>query len=69
MCVDAVIDGIHCYLEPETGTAMVEEHPYAGMVVIPDSVTHQGKSFAVTEIDDEAFAGCGALTAVSQWRS
>ncbi len=64
MCVDAVIDGIHYYLEPETGTAMVEEHPYAGMVVIPDSVTHQGRSFAVTEIDDEAFAGCDALTAV-----
>ena len=37
---------------------------YAGNVVIPESVTYNGKTYKVTSIDDYTFTNCGGLTSV-----
>lgn len=37
------------------------ETPYSGAIVIPESVRHNGKTYDVFAIDDEAFKGCGGL--------
>ena len=38
---------------------------YNGEVVIPDSVTYEGYTFAVTGIEDNAFDGCFELTSIT----
>ena len=38
---------------------------YSGDVVIPDSVTYEGMSFAVTGIESNAFDGCFELTSIT----
>ena len=38
---------------------------YSGTVVIPATVTYNGKSYPVTIIGDHAFAGCSGLTSVT----
>ena len=38
---------------------------YSGNVVIPDSVTYKGASYAVTSIGDWAFSYCSGLTSVT----
>lgn len=38
---------------------------YTGDVVIPDSVTYEGMSFAVTGIESNAFDGCFELTSIT----
>ena len=37
---------------------------YSGNVVIPSSVTYDGKEYSVTGIDENAFFGCSGLTSV-----
>ena len=41
-----------------------EEDYYAGNVLIPDTVTFGGQTFAVTEIEGNAFDGCYDITSV-----
>lgn len=36
----------------------------SGKVIVPDSVTYEGKTYAVTKIGDSAFAGCDSITSV-----
>ena len=38
---------------------------YTGSVTIPESVTYNGKTYAVTSIGGEAFNGCRGLTSVT----
>ena len=38
---------------------------YTGYVVIPETVTYNGKTYSVTSIESCAFYGCNALTSVT----
>mgnify|MGYP002625874326 CR=1 FL=1 len=38
---------------------------YSGIVVIPEQVTYNGKTYNVTSIGHEAFSGCSGLTSVT----
>lgn len=38
---------------------------YSGVVTVPETVTHDGKTYRVTAIGDNAFRNCAALTAVN----
>ena len=38
---------------------------YTGNVIIPESVTYNGKPYSVTTIGDHAFSGCTSLTSVT----
>ncbi len=35
---------------------------YDGLVIIPSSVTHEGKDYTVTTIGEDAFSGCSGIT-------
>ena len=41
------------------------DNEYSGAVTIPASVTYSGKTYSVSSIGDNAFAGCSGLTSVS----
>lgn len=63
----ALIDGIHYYLSIEDGQATVipsDEGYYIGNIVIPSTVTYNGKVYNVTSIGRGAFFGCSSLTSV-----
>jgi len=49
----------------EWGYATVIQSSYHGDVVIPDSVTYNGKTFNVTEIEKRAFRNCSTLTSIT----
>ena len=69
------IDGIYYYLEEDNyyydyGWATVipnYENPegYSGAVIIPESVTYEGRTYSVTRIGYSAFSGCSSLTSVT----
>ena len=64
---DAVeIDGIYYNLISKTQTAEVTKNPnkYSGEVVIPETVSYDGKEYNVTSIGKEAFYCLGSLTKV-----
>ena len=46
-------------------TSTTYENEYSGEIVIPETVTLNGKTYTVTEIGDEAFAICTELTSVT----
>ena len=41
------------------------KNEYTGNVVIPESVTYDGKTYSVTAIDNDTFENCSGLTSVS----
>ena len=41
-----------------------DSYTYSGDIVIPETVTHDGITYTVTEIDDKAFYNCTELTSV-----
>ena len=61
------VDGIYYYLSD--GHAVVTSDGqtgcYSGDVVIPDTVTHEGATYPVTEIGPSAFYNCSNLTQVA----
>lgn len=61
------IDGIHYNLIFENKTAEVKSNPnkYTGNVVIPESVSFNGKNYSVKSIDYNAFSGCSGLTSIT----
>ena len=61
-----VIDNITYLLDGEKRTATVTKSltPYEGEVVVPATVISGGAEFVVSDILDEAFAGCCALRSV-----
>lgn len=60
------IDSIPYLLNDAENTATITKNdvPYEGRVVIPATVVVGGREYRVTEILDEAFAGCAGLLAV-----
>ena len=61
---DAKIDGIYYnFLEDEAWVALGSPK-YSGAVIIPASVTYDGKDFCVTSIGEYAFYDCSGLTDV-----
>ena len=67
LAYDVKIDGICYNLHSEDKTAEVtsRENRYAGDVVIPSSITVEGKEYTVTSIGEYAFYECYSLTSVT----
>ena len=66
LAYDVKIDGIYYNLISKSKTAEVTsgEEKYSGKVVIPSSITVEGKEYTVTSIGNEAFYQCKGLTSV-----
>ena len=67
LAYDVKIDGI-CYIlisEDKTAEVTSRENRYAGDVVIPSSITVEGKEYTVTSIGFRALEGCSDLTSVT----
>ena len=64
---DAEIDGNYYNLSGSEATVTHGNsyNSYSGTVVIPKSVTHDGKTYSVTSIGDEAFRNCTNVTSVN----
>ena len=66
LAYDVVIDGICYNLNSEYKTAEVTSGEYySGEVVIPSSITVEGKEYTVTSIRNSAFYECSSLTSVT----
>ena len=66
---DAYVDGIYYKLSGDEAKVTYEEDYvipcYSGSVVIPSTITYEGKTYRVTAIDQEAFWHCDDLTSVT----
>ena len=67
---DAEIDGIYYNFSSYGSTATVtycdgNYNSYSGDVVIPESVTYNGRTYSVTSIDSYAFRNCSSLTSIT----
>jgi hypothetical protein len=66
---DAYIDGIYYKFSGTEASVTYnnedEDGSYGGAVVIPSSVSYNGKTYTVTSIGDDAFYVCDYLTSVS----
>ena len=60
------IDGIYYNLNPQALTASVTANPsnYSGVIIIPESISYNGNTYSVTEIEDQAFSQCTGLSTV-----
>ena len=59
------IDGIYYNIfSDETAVVTYGEEKYSGDVVIPSSITVEGKEYTVTSIGKDAFNACRSLTSV-----
>ena len=68
LAVEVEIDGVNYDFNAETKQAIVKAKSsgkYSGEVVIPESVEHQGTTYSVTSIGDNAFTSCYALSSVT----
>ena len=65
LAVEVEIDGINYELVAKIKEATVISGWYSGEVVIPESVEHEGTTYSVTSIGDEAFYECSGLTSVT----
>ena len=61
---DALIDGI-CYTFSGDNAEVTSGSYYRGTIVIPSSVTYEGKKYSVTNIGSSAFRNCVELTSVT----
>ena len=62
------IDGINYELVAKVKQATViakSSGKYAGKVIIPESVEHEGAAYSVTSIGERAFCDCYGLTSVT----
>ena len=67
LAYDVKIDGI-CYIlisEDKTAAVTFGDEKYSGEVVIPSSITVEGKEYTVTSIGWEAFYDCKGLTSIT----
>lgn len=64
--IHAKIDGIYYILSGNEATVTYHNYSdYSGKVIIPESVTYNGKIFRVTSIGDLAFKYCSDMTSVT----
>ena len=64
----AYIDGIYYNFSGDKAEVTYQEYEnsnYSGSVVIPQSVTYNGKTYSVTSIGGKAFYSCSGLTSVT----
>ncbi|MDD4822806.1 MAG: leucine-rich repeat domain-containing protein [Bacteroidales bacterium] len=73
---DFWVNNLRYYLNPDNNSLSVfirvdldadagtKAPSISGEVIIPDSVTYKGKTYAVTKIGDSAFARCDSITSV-----
>ena len=62
---DIKIDGIYYNLWVNIADVTSGEEEYSGEVVIPSSITVEGKEYPVTSIGQDAFRECSGLTSVT----
>ena len=62
---DAYIDGIYYDFYEDEATVASGDTKYNGDVVIPTSVTYEGKTYSLTSIGVGAFRNCYGLTSVT----
>ena len=62
---DFELDGIYYMASDSSVMVTIGESPYSGVVNIPESVVHQGKTYSVTAIDHSTFRNCTALTGIT----
>ena len=60
----ANLDGISYVFTENNAEVSYADEAYSGDAVIPESVTHNGKTYNVTCIGESAFSGCSGLTSV-----
>ena len=68
----AKIDGIYYNFSEDNAVVTYQKYQnytymsdYSGDVMIPDSVTYNGKTYIVTSIGESAFSGCTSLTSIT----
>lgn len=62
---DCKVDGICYNLSGNAATVTQNEDSYTGAVVIPETITYNGKTYSVTSIGYGAFWGSTRLTSVA----
>lgn len=62
---DVELDGIFYNLDKENKTASVASYSYKGAVVIPETISVDGKAYTVTSLGDKCFYGCSGLTSIT----
>lgn len=63
---DVKVDGICYILNENTATVTYnEDNPYSGSVVIPETITYNGKHYSVASIGLQAFEECFGLTSIT----
>ena len=66
LAYDVKIDGIYYDIYSDKTAAVISGgEKYSGEVVIPSSITSEGKEYTVTSIGKKAFYGCSDLTSVT----
>ena len=64
---DFVVDGIYYNINGNNVTVASSPYSsrYSGDVIIPETVSYDGVTYAVTAIDNEAFWGCSDMTSIT----
>ena len=62
---DVEVDGIFYNLDKENKTASVASYSYKGAVVIPETISVDGKAYTVTCLGENCFWGCSGLTSIT----
>ena len=62
---DVELDGIFYNLDKENKTASVASYSYKGAVVIPETISVDGKAYTVTSLGENCFSGCWSLTSIT----
>ena len=62
---DVELDGIFYNLDKENKTASVASYSYKGAVVIPETISVDGKAYTVTSLGEYCFSGCWGLTSIT----
>lgn len=62
---DVELDGIFYNLDKENKTASVASYSYKGAVVIPETISVDGKAYTVTSLGEKCFSGCSGLTSIT----